>query len=55
MKFIAYILSYLFYPFPFLVPRSGGRWVFGSFKGGFDGNSKYLFIYAYENKKLNLV
>ena len=41
MKFLKYLLSYLAYPFSFLVPRSRKKIAFGSYK---DGNAKYLFI-----------
>lgn len=44
MKFLKYLLSYLVFPFSFLVPRSRRKIAFGSFRGGFDGNAKYLFI-----------
>ena len=43
MKFLAYLLCYCIYPFSFLVPRSKKKWAFGSFRGAFDGNAKYLF------------
>ena len=46
VKFIAYILCYLFYPLSFLVPRSKRILVFGSFRGAFNDNSKYLYLYA---------
>ena len=51
MKALAYIICYLFYPFSFLVPRSKRRLAFGSYRGGFGDNSKYLFIYAAEHCK----
>ncbi|MBO4465695.1 MAG: CDP-glycerol glycerophosphotransferase family protein [Bacteroidales bacterium] len=44
MKFLKYLLSYLAFPFSFLVPRSRKKIAFGSYKGTFDGNAKYLFI-----------
>ncbi|MBR6017174.1 MAG: CDP-glycerol glycerophosphotransferase family protein [Paludibacteraceae bacterium] len=50
IKFITYILCYLFYPLSYLVPRTKEILVFGSFKGAFNDNSKYLFLYANENK-----
>ena len=49
MKTLAYIICYLIYPFSFLFLRSSRRLVFGSYRGGFSDNSKYLFIYAVEN------
>lgn len=49
MKTLAYIICYLIYPFSFLFPRSSRRLVFGSYRGGFSDNSKYLFIYAVEH------
>lgn len=39
------------YVLSFLVPRSKKLWLFGSYAGGFNDNSKYLFIYAHENKE----
>lgn len=44
MKFLKYLAQYLVYPFSFLVPRSRKKIAFGSFRGAFDGNAKYLFI-----------
>ena len=49
MKTLAYIICYLIYPFSFLVPRSKRRLAFGSYRGGFGDNSKYLFLYAVEH------
>lgn len=49
MKTLAYIICYLIYPFSFLFPRSSRRLAFGSYRGGFSDNSKYLFIYAVEH------
>ena len=43
-KFLKYLAQYLVFPFSFLVPRSRKKISFGSFRGGFDGNAKYLFI-----------
>lgn len=45
-KFILYLLGYFIYPFSFLFPRTSKLWVFGSYRGGFSDNSKYLYIYA---------
>ena len=49
LKTLAYIICYMIYPFSFLVPRSKRRLAFGSYRGGFGDNSKYLFIYAAEH------
>lgn len=46
MKFIAYLLCYLIYPFSFLFPRNSRKYAFGSFRGAFNDNAKHLFIYA---------
>jgi len=51
MKFIAYLICYLVYPFSFLMPRSRRIAVYGSYRGGFNDNSKYLFFYANEHQK----
>ena len=51
MKSLAYIICYLIYPFSFLMPRSKKQVAFGSYRGGFNDNSKYLFIYAAEHRK----
>lgn len=51
MKTLAYIICYLIYPFSFLVLRSKRCLAFGSYRGGFSDNSKYLFIYASEHYK----
>lgn len=49
LKTLAYIVCYLIYPFSFLFPRKKKRWAFGSFRGAFNDNAKYLFIYANEH------
>lgn len=49
MKFIAYLVCYCIYPFSFLFPRSKRKWAFGSFRGAFNDNAKYLFIHASEH------
>ena len=49
MKTLAYIICFLIYPFSFLFPRSEKRLAFGSYRGSFSDNSKYLFIYAVEH------
>lgn len=49
MKFLAYLICYLIYPFSFLLPRSRRKYAFGSYRGSFADNAKYLFIYAVEH------
>lgn len=49
MKTLAYIICYLIYPFSFLIPRNKRCLAFGSYRGSFSDNSKYLFIYAAEH------
>lgn len=51
MKFLKYLVNYLFYPFSFLFPRNKRRWTFGSYRGAFNDNSKYLFIHTCKNHK----
>ena len=51
VKFIAYLLCYLFYPISYLFPRTDKILVFGSYRGAFNDNSKYLFLYATEHVK----
>lgn len=51
MKFLAYLICYLVYPFSFLFPRRGNRYAFGSFRGAFNDNAKYLYIWLSENCK----
>ena len=46
MKVLAYIICYLIYPFSFLWKRDKHQLAFGSYRGGFGDNSKYLFIYT---------
>ena len=46
VKFFVYIVCYIAYPFPFLVPRTKKIYAYGSYRGAFNDNSKYLFIYA---------
>lgn len=50
-KFIAYLFCYMVYPLSYLIPRTSKILVFGSYRGGFNDNSKYLFIYANEHIK----
>lgn len=49
LKTLAYIICYIIYPFSFLFPRKKSRCAFGSFRGAFNDNAKYLFIYANEH------
>ena len=51
LKFFAYIACYIFYPFSYLFPRTDKLLVFGSYRGAFNDNSKYLFLYANEHLK----
>lgn len=51
VKFIAYLLCYAFYPISYLFPRTDKILVFGSYRGAFNDNSKYLFIYANDHLK----
>lgn len=46
MKWLAYIICYCIYPFSFFFKRNENKWAFGSFRGAFNDNTKYLFIYA---------
>jgi len=48
-KFILHIFCLIVYPFSFILPRSRSKWAFGSYRGMFNDNSKYLFIYMSEN------
>lgn len=48
-KALAYCFCYVVYPFSFLFPRRKTRLAFGSFRGAFNDNAKYLFIYANEH------
>ena len=48
MKFLAYLICYCIYPFSFLFPRNKKKWAFGSFRGAFNDNAKYLFIHVSE-------
>ena len=51
MKILFYIIGYIVYPFSFLFPRSKRKFAFGSFRGAFNDNAKYLFIYANQHCK----
>lgn len=46
MRFLAHLICYCIYPFSFLFPRSKRKWAFGSFRGAFNDNAKYLFIHV---------
>ena len=48
MKFLAHLICFCVYPFSFLFPRRKKRWAFGSFRGAFNDNAKYLFIHVSE-------
>lgn len=50
MKFFIYLLGYLLYPVSFLIPRKKTKWAFGSSRGAFNDNAKYLYIYVKENR-----
>jgi len=52
MKFIAYIIGYIVWLFSLLSPRSKKIWVFGSFRGTFADNAKYLFIHVSRYQKI---
>ena len=49
MKFLTHLICYCMYPFSFLFPRRKKKWSFGSFRGAFNDNAKYLFIHISEN------
>lgn len=49
MKFFLFLALYLVYPFSFLFPRNKKKWAFGSFRGAFNDNAKYLFIHCSNN------
>lgn len=51
VKTLGYLICYLIYPFSFLFPRKRNRYAFGSFRGAFNDNSKYLYIWLSENIK----
>lgn len=51
MKFIAYLTGYGVWLISWLIPRNKKLWVFGSFRGAFADNAKYLFIEVFENHK----
>jgi len=50
MKTLAYLICYLIYPFSFLFLRRKKKWAFGSFRGAFNDNAKYLFIHVSEHQ-----
>lgn len=49
MKFLLFLILYFGYPFSFLFPRNKKKWAFGSFRGAFNDNAKYLFIHCSNN------
>ncbi|MBQ8959021.1 MAG: CDP-glycerol glycerophosphotransferase family protein [Bacteroidales bacterium] len=49
MKFLAHLICFCIYPFSFLFPRDKKKWAFGSFRGAFNDNAKYLFIHMSEH------
>ena len=51
MKFLAYLISYICYPFSFLFIRRKNRVSFGSYRNTFADNAKYLFIYCQKQRK----
>lgn len=51
LKFIIYLGCYLVYPLSYLFPRTDKILAFGSYRGGFNDNSKYLFLYVNEHLK----
>ena len=51
MKFLAYLICYIIYPFSFLFVRSKKKLAFGSFRNAFNDNAKYLFIYCQNERK----
>lgn len=51
LKFIVYVGCYLVYPLSYLFPRTDKILAFGSYRGGFNDNSKYLFLYVNEHLK----
>lgn len=56
MKFLGYLISYLFYPFSFLFVRSKNKLAFGSYRYSFTDNAKYLFVYCQQHRQdLNVV
>ena len=48
---LARILISPLYFLSWVIPRNRNIWVFGSYAGGFNDNSKYFFIYVNENSK----
>lgn len=46
MKILFHIICYIIYPFSFLFPRSKKKYAFGSSRGSFNDNAKYLFLYT---------
>lgn len=50
MKLFLYFISHLLYPLSFLFVRSRRKAAFGSFRGAFNDNAKYLFIYTCQHR-----
>ena len=50
MKFLAYIVLYIFYPISLLFIRNNNKVSFGSYRKSFTDNAKYLFIYCQKNR-----
>ena len=50
-RFIVYTICYLGYPLSFLFVRNPKKYAFGSFRGSFNDNAKYLFIYTCHHHK----
>lgn len=46
MKILFHIICYIIYPFSFLFPRNKNKYAFGSSRGSFNDNAKYLFLYT---------
>ena len=49
LKIVIYAITYIVYPFSFLVPRTERKIAIGSFRDAFNDNAKYLFIYLSQN------
>lgn len=45
-KFLLHLVCHFIHPFSYLFPRRKQRWAFGSFRGAFNDNAKYLFIHC---------
>ena len=51
MKFLGYLISYLFYPFSFVFARNKHKLAFGSYRYSFTDNAKYLFIFCQQHRQ----